>query len=111
SCSGPCSSFSLGSEQDLFVSVTKIFQQHATSEGMGENGAAFEGNADIDMLGAAAIDLTHRQASSFDQLLCKIKLWYALAPDDQLSSEEASVDGKLLLSILSDVEQMGRRQR
>ncbi|MEM8771365.1 MAG: hypothetical protein AAGD92_06930 [Pseudomonadota bacterium] len=57
----------------------------------------------IDLLVACARRVVHLRAQNAGQLLDKIVLWRALACEDALSYETASLDEALILSIVEDV--------
>ena len=71
--------------------------------------AAFENEGDteaLDKLVEISELLINRRAVTLDDVRGKIRIWRTLAPEDALCPESASVDERLMLSILEDIEHL-----
>ncbi|GEM_PF-5496779 len=64
------------------------------------------GDLILNELASAGLELARRPADNIDQLLSKVKLWRALAPEEVIAPDEEPTDMQVLLSIMSDIERL-----
>lgn len=59
-----------------------------------------------DELAALGLELTRKPAATLDQIVAKVKVWRALAPDDLMDGEQAPLDARIVVSIMDDIERL-----